>query len=310
MSSTLNIGDTVGRLTIVGMYREKGTSRKYLHVTCSCGRKKAVRYSSIIDGDTRSCGCLAKELAAARVTTHNLSNHRLYSVWRGMVSRCTVVTQADFKHYGGRGIKVCDRWATSVEAFIEDMGDSFVEGLEIDRIDNDGNYCLDNCRWATRRQQVLNRRQMGTAFDTHYLTWGGETMCISEWADVTGINRATIGDRVTKLGWSTEKALTTPVRIRSSYLVIGGNKVALKELLYNKTNLHTRCASKKLSVHRALATVLHNEVHIYANKCWDVAEPYKDTNSVEACRSVVSTMKLCGGYRLIFTKEVPEIVYE
>lgn len=110
-------------------------------------------------------------------------------------------------HYGGRGIKVCDRWL-SFENFFADMGHS-PNGLSLDRINNDGDYCPENCRWATDIEQHRNRS------DNTYWTHDGKTRPIAEWAEVIGINKHTLADRVSKSGWSIEQALTTPVQTRS-----------------------------------------------------------------------------------------------
>ena len=111
---------------------------------------------------------------------------------------------AGYHNYGGRGIRVCERWS-SLETFIVDMGPSYRKGLSIDRIDNNGNYEPDNCHWVTQVVQMRNRRC------NVLLTHLGKTLTVAEWADVTEIKYATLHKRVTAYGWSTERALTKGV---------------------------------------------------------------------------------------------------
>ena len=92
------------------------------------------------------------------------------------------------------------------------MYSTFEDGLELDRIDVNGDYSKENCRWATRRTQVINRRQLGNKCDTHYIEFNGKRLCISQWGDELGINPKAIADRIGKLGWTIEKALTTPLK--------------------------------------------------------------------------------------------------
>jgi len=114
-------------------------TRKRYNCVCDCGTVKVVEGSSLSGGKSKSCGCLLKET----VTTHGYSAHPLYSVWQGMNHRCSDTTHKSYKNYGGRGIKVCDEWLgipTGLLQFMGDMGESYTNGLELDRIDVNGNY--------------------------------------------------------------------------------------------------------------------------------------------------------------------------
>jgi hypothetical protein len=126
----------------------------------------------------------------------------IYTAWQGMHKRCYNQKFKYYGDYGGRGIRVCERWHT-FENFLEDMTDSWALGLEIDRMDNDGDYTPDNCQWATRHQQSRNKR------NNVWLSLGNKTQILADWSRETGLNPQTIQDRLA-YGWSVEKALTTP----------------------------------------------------------------------------------------------------
>jgi hypothetical protein len=121
-----------------------------------------------------------------------------------MLSRCTNPKTSRFKDYGGRGITVCERWLESFENFLEDMGEK-PEGTTLDRIDSDGNYHKENCRWVSPAQNSLNKR------NNRYLTFRGKTQTLKEWADEIGIKRSCLVARLDTMLWSIEDALTKPV---------------------------------------------------------------------------------------------------
>lgn len=136
-------------------------------------------------------------------TYHKMTKTKFYHVWSGMKSRCNNSADAGYKHYGGRGVTVCDRWNHSFVNFYDDMFHTYTHGLSIDRINVNGNYEPGNCRWCTSKQQNRNRRSNSLH------TYNGETLCIQEWSERYKINKVTLWDRLDR-GWSIEKALTTP----------------------------------------------------------------------------------------------------
>jgi hypothetical protein len=133
------------------------------------------------------------------------SKHELYDTWHAMIRRCHNPAADNYGRYGGRGITVCQAWRDSFDAFLADLPPRPTPEHSLERIDNNGPYEPGNVRWATPREQARNRR------DNHYLTARGRTLLIEEWAEVTGIPKSTLHNRI-KAGWTDEQVVDTPPR--------------------------------------------------------------------------------------------------
>lgn len=160
---------------------------------CDCGNYTKVQSSNLKSGNVRSCGCLAKEIKPS--LTHGLHGTRLYEIWHGMKQRCYLPTVKPYKNYGGRGIKVCDEWKNDFMSFYNwAITNGYREYLTLDRIDNDGNYEPNNCRWITRKEQSNNKRT------NRYITYNGKTHTLSQWCEILGVKRHILKYRLNHWG--------------------------------------------------------------------------------------------------------------
>lgn len=198
-------GKRFGRLVVIEQDDFVKYDRPRWLCRCDCGNEIVVRGNSLRQGDTVSCGCVKKEHARALAEfhiTHGRSKSRIYHIWFSMKSRCHKVKAPDYSRYGGRGIIVCDEWRNSFQAFYDwAIANGYQEDLSIDRINNNGNYCPENCRWVDSNVQNNNTNR------NHYVTYNGETLTIAQWSKKCGISKNTLHSRLTRYGWSIERAL-------------------------------------------------------------------------------------------------------
>lgn len=178
-------------------YRKNGLT--YCLFQCECGKIKHLRIDPVKSGKTKSCGCysMKRNIGNKYGIKHGMAYSKVYRIWIAMHQRCSNTKGASFHLYGGREIKVCERWL-HFENFFKDMGNP-PENTSIDRINNDGNYEPSNCRWATPFQQSSNTRK------NKFISFNGQTFHLSEWARKTGIHKNTLSYRLLK--WPISKAL-------------------------------------------------------------------------------------------------------
>jgi hypothetical protein len=151
-------GQSFGRLTAIEVAGSNKRGSACWRCVCTCGSEVVVRGADLTDGNTKSCGCLMREIAAASNTTHGMRRSRLYRIWQQMKQRCKNPSHKRFSGYGGRGIKYDPSWE-GFENFLADMGGGYEEHLSLDRIDNNRGYSKENCRWTTASVQNTNKRK-------------------------------------------------------------------------------------------------------------------------------------------------------
>lgn len=191
-----------GRLTVLKDVGRSASGKVRWRVRCDCGVEKSVVTGDMTSGRTRSCGCQRGEATAKRNRTHGMTSSPEYRAWASMIARCRYPSATGYADYGGRGIRVCDRWATSFEAFYADVGARPSPKHSLDRYpDVNGHYEPGNVRWATRTDQERNKR------GSVRITIGGETRPILEWCELRGLAHTTVRDRIGRLGWTPEEAL-------------------------------------------------------------------------------------------------------
>lgn len=177
-------GQKFNRLTVIA--KERINKNTFWIVVCDCGNTTKVDSTSLVRGRTKSCGCLSRE----RSTTHNLSGTPTYKSWQAMMQRCTNIHDDNYPHYGARGISVCDKWRT-FEGFYEDMGDR-PDSTTLDRIDVNGNYSKENCRWATNETQQNNKRT------NTRIKFNGKVQTLAQWARELNVDYELLVSRISR----------------------------------------------------------------------------------------------------------------
>lgn len=198
-------GQVFGRFTILRLDPTSQSGKRKWICRCVCGNERSVAGGNLKNGNTSSCGCLRKEVSAARfqrdLTTHGQSYTSVYAQYRGMIARCEYSGAGGYKYYGARGISVCQRWrgAGGFPNFVSDMGARPSEQHSIERRNNSGNYEPDNCYWATPEEQAQNKRT------TVFFTYNGERMSLRRACRLAGKSYALVLQRVHR-GWHISEA--------------------------------------------------------------------------------------------------------
>lgn len=204
-------GTKMNRLTVIRqaapVINHKGYKTRMVEVRCDCGTVKTIRAAAFFSEHLKSCGCLKVEKFVARTTTHGdtagRNSSKEYRAWHDAIERCERASHPGYKNYGGRGINVCERWRNNYAAFLEDMGRAPSQRHSIDRINVDGGYAPDNCRWATPRQQARNTTK------SRFIEHDGIRLTVAEWSERTGLSKDAILYRL-KAGWPLNIALSRP----------------------------------------------------------------------------------------------------
>jgi len=208
MSKLIDLtGQKFGKLTVL----KKVESDKYGHTRwlcqCDCGNETKVAGYHLKDKTISSCGCYQKEVKSVLHLKHGQCRTRLYGIYNGIKKRCYNKKEKNYTKYGARGIVVCDEWLDDFMNFYSwSMANGYKDNLTIDRIDVNGNYEPNNCRWTTQKTQQNNRR------DNHLITYNGKTQTLSQWASELKIDYDCLEARINRHKWSIERALTQPVK--------------------------------------------------------------------------------------------------
>lgn len=198
-------GERFGKLVVLNNEPNLKSHSTRWKCKCDCGNIVIVYTSSLKSGATQSCGCLWKK----KISKHNMYGTRIYCIYDGMKTRCYNKNFKRYKDYGGRGIKICNEWNDKENGFMNfynwAINNGYRDDLTIDRINNNGNYEPNNCRWVDIKTQANNKT------NNFFVTFDNETHTISEWSKILKINKQTLRSRFSN-GWNIEKSLTTLVR--------------------------------------------------------------------------------------------------
>lgn len=219
-------GEIFGRLTVTSPKSGYRHNTWYHTVKCECGVMREVAHSNLVLGKSKSCGCLSREITGKRAATHGMSKSPEYMTWNRMWSRCTNPVVDRYPLYGGRGIAICKEWE-KFESFYADMGPKPSAKHSIGRIDNDGNYCKENCRWETAEEQQSNTST--NVFIEHE----GVRLTISQWSRRIGVSAATLHQRQ-RAGMPVDKILEKENLTKRAITVDGETKLTVEWMRYAK----------------------------------------------------------------------------
>ena len=200
----LETGDVFGELTVIQEAGQNARGKAMVFCRCSCGEPRLVQRANLISGNTISCGHVQRSFAARRQLKHGKRSSAEYAAWTNMRSRCFNKNNRGYAAYGGRGITICSGWE-SFENFFADMGSKPGKEYSLERIDVNGNYEPNNCRWATKKDQANNRRT------NRLLTFGDITDTVARWCEALQVPEYVVRWRLKK-GWEAFDALIKPIK--------------------------------------------------------------------------------------------------
>lgn len=209
------VGRKFNMLTVLSQAQSRSKWKTYWNCKCDCGNFTVVSLSNLKSGAVKSCGCLLKPKSEFPEVEQLTKEERkiLRSRWSGMIKRCYIEDNSGYKYYGAKGVKVCDEWKNSFDKFaLWSIKNGFNKTLTLDRIDFNGDYCPENCRWATWKQQENNKSSNIS------IEYNGETLTIAQISEKYGINMHTLFDRIKYQGMDIKSAIETPVKSHKSHV--------------------------------------------------------------------------------------------
>lgn len=196
---------TFNNLTVIARAENGNRGNARWLCRCVCGNKVIVSANNLKSGAVKSCGCLRKPYA-----THRASNTPLYRMWISMIYRCENPKYFAYKYYGKRGITVCEEWHDFLvfKSWVDNTKP--IGKYSLDRIDNNKSYCPSNCKWSSAKEQANNRRS------NVLIEYQGDSHTLRQWSEIIGFDYKTVHNRIHKLKWSFEKAISEPIDIKKS----------------------------------------------------------------------------------------------
>ena len=260
-------GERFGRLVVIKRDHKDKNNNWYWLCQCDCGKTPIFQGGALTSGRVKSCGCLKNEKFTERVTTHGMTNTRIYKIWSGMKGRCYTPSSGGYNNYGGRGIKVCDEWIGEngfINFYNWSMKNGYNDNLTIDRIDVNGNYEPSNCRWTDNHTQQNNRR------DCVYINILGKNYTIAEWSNIVDIPTTTIArrikDGITGIDIFRPHVTKEHKDQNKVFVYIANKKVYLNDTIYFLNDKLEKIFAKLIGVNSQNQLLLKiNEDEIYYN---------------------------------------------
>ena len=234
-------GQKIGFLTVLQRLPQYTHKKTYYKCKCDCGKEIITYYGNLASGHTKSCGCYMKKLASEMFSTHRKSSTVLYKRWSGIKERCYSPNSTKYYRYGARGIKMCDEWKNDFIKFYDwSINNGFSENLTIDRIDVNGDYCPENCKWSNNIEQANNKT------NSRFITYKGKTQTVAQWSRETGVAYDNIIARL-RLGWDVDSIFTKPAD-NKKYYDYNGEKLTIKDMAritgFSEVVIKTRLSKK------------------------------------------------------------------